>query len=354
MNAQNSTRARMFRRSLMAMACFAAAAPAFAQTAAAPAPPPLPPIRCSAWKSPAAASSRSTSRLPRRSQVIRREDIRKSGVTNGAGAAQQHDVHVVGHGDRHRARPTPSRRARRRPACATWVRKHARAAERSPPADVPAARLPGHLRQPRHDPHQRGRSRRSAQGRRLGRVRLRRHRGRDQHHHAQLVRRPRGRRQRPGLAAERPVRRAHRVADGRRGRLRQGRLQPVRHGRVVPARLRVLARQRPGQRQPRVQGSGAGGRLRLQLQLRRQPRRQGHQPRVLRPAADRGRPVQLRPLLALPGRAGRQARQRHPGRRHEAWAATRSGTPSCSCRTCACATRAPTTPMAASPRRSRG
>ena len=36
MTAQNSTRARMFRRSLMAMACFAAAAPAFSQTAAAP------------------------------------------------------------------------------------------------------------------------------------------------------------------------------------------------------------------------------------------------------------------------------------------------------------------------------
>ena len=36
MNTQNSTRARVFRRSLLAMACAAAAAPAFAQTAAAP------------------------------------------------------------------------------------------------------------------------------------------------------------------------------------------------------------------------------------------------------------------------------------------------------------------------------
>ena len=37
MNAQNSTRARIFRRSLMALACASAAAPTFAQSAAAPA-----------------------------------------------------------------------------------------------------------------------------------------------------------------------------------------------------------------------------------------------------------------------------------------------------------------------------
>ena len=34
MNAQNPTRARVFRRSLLAMACAVAAAPAFSQTAA--------------------------------------------------------------------------------------------------------------------------------------------------------------------------------------------------------------------------------------------------------------------------------------------------------------------------------
>ncbi len=82
MTAHNSTRARLFRRSLMAMACAAAAAPVFAQTAAAPA--------------DAAASANQPQRVEITGsrikqidvetaspvQVVNREDIRKSGATN--------------------------------------------------------------------------------------------------------------------------------------------------------------------------------------------------------------------------------------------------------------------------------
>jgi iron complex outermembrane receptor protein len=83
MNAQNSTRARVFRRSLLAVACAAAATPVFAQSAAAPA---------------SAASAADLQRVEITGsrikqidaegaspvQVIRREDIKKTGATSVA------------------------------------------------------------------------------------------------------------------------------------------------------------------------------------------------------------------------------------------------------------------------------
>lgn len=82
MNAHNSTRARAFRRSLMAAACFAAAAPAFAQTAAAPAGAASAPDQMQRVEITGSRIKQIDIETASPVQVIRREDIRKSGVTN--------------------------------------------------------------------------------------------------------------------------------------------------------------------------------------------------------------------------------------------------------------------------------
>jgi outer membrane receptor protein involved in Fe transport len=128
MNVQNSIHARVFRHSLMALACAAAAAPAFAQTAA----------------TPAAAASAPDTETPQRVevtgsrikqidaetaspvQVISREDIKKAGATS---VREMLDSLTV---TRNAATPPPSttstgparsRRAHRRQPCATWARR---------------------------------------------------------------------------------------------------------------------------------------------------------------------------------------------------------------------------------------
>ena len=82
MTAQNSTRARVFRRSLMAMACAVAAAPAFAQTAAAPAAAASAPDQLQRVEITGSRIKQIDVEGASPVQVINRDDIRKSGVTN--------------------------------------------------------------------------------------------------------------------------------------------------------------------------------------------------------------------------------------------------------------------------------
>jgi iron complex outermembrane receptor protein len=82
MNAQNSTRARLFRRSLIAMACTAAAAPSFAQSATAPAGSASAPEQVQRVEITGSRIKQIDLETASPVQVINREDIRKSGVTS--------------------------------------------------------------------------------------------------------------------------------------------------------------------------------------------------------------------------------------------------------------------------------
>ncbi|MEO5689899.1 MAG: TonB-dependent receptor [Burkholderiaceae bacterium] len=82
MNAQNSTRARLFRRSLMAMACAAAAAPTFAQNAAAPGAAASAPEQIQRVVVTGSRIKQIDLEGASPIQVINREEIRKTGVTS--------------------------------------------------------------------------------------------------------------------------------------------------------------------------------------------------------------------------------------------------------------------------------
>jgi len=82
MNAQNSTRVRGFRRSLLAAACVAASAPAFAQSAAAPAAGASAPDQMQRVEITGSRIKQIDVETASPVQVITREDIRKTGVTS--------------------------------------------------------------------------------------------------------------------------------------------------------------------------------------------------------------------------------------------------------------------------------
>jgi iron complex outermembrane receptor protein len=82
MNAQNSTHARLFRRSLMAVACAAAAAPSLAQTAAAPAGAASAPDASQRVEITGSRIKQIDIETASPVQVLKRDDIRKTGATS--------------------------------------------------------------------------------------------------------------------------------------------------------------------------------------------------------------------------------------------------------------------------------
>jgi iron complex outermembrane receptor protein len=82
MNAQNSTRARVFRRTLLAAACVAASAPVFAQSAAAPGTAASAPGQSQRVEITGSRIKQIDVETASPVQVITRDDIRKTGVTS--------------------------------------------------------------------------------------------------------------------------------------------------------------------------------------------------------------------------------------------------------------------------------